>query len=792
MKSLSLATLALAMAPCAQAGTHAWTGAGANKLWTTSANWTGGAPTNNEPAPVVLIFPGNVVSTNNISNLVIDSLRFTNNNAVLHGTAGASLVFRGAGGTNLFGGGFGFDITNTIAPTLPVTLNGSNYFLVIQNVSIQSVISGSGSVTLDGHGTLGYFGTQPNIYTGKTIINSGRLMLGKTPGVNALAGPLIVGDDDFSDYDESVQLAASEQIPSSVKITFRPRGYLFMAGFNETVGEVSFSAAYVDTQGGLLTLSTNVLVSDDYPAASMILGRLSLGGAVRTIDATNTGALIIDAQVSDGPSTSGFIKTGAGYLRLGGTNIYTGPTILSNGTLIVAAAQALGSTSGGTIIASNGRLEVFEMTDVGAEPLTIAGKLEAGGTNSWAGNIVLQNGGTIGSGNGYRLTLSGSISGSASLVKNGGGVVTLAGGTPNTYTGPTIVNDGMLVLHKSGTIAVPGPLFIGDASGNPNSDIVRYFQPNQIADAAAVTIGSSGLLDLNNQSDTIGSLAGKGNVSLGLAGLTTGTDNSSTSFDGNLTGSVLVKNGAGTFSLNGSNTVSVSTTVTAGKLVVNRVLSGLLNLNGGSSLGGTGSVGQVNATLGKVGPGNSIGQLNTGSLNFNSSSSLEIELGGTVPGAGYDQLKVVGTVALNSAALSVKMNFAGAIGNKFTIIDNDGADAVSGTFNGLGEGALLNAGAAQFQISYKGGAGSNDVVLTQISVGAPTFGGISKEANGQMKLTGTGAPGATYTVQANTNLNTTNWIDLSSIVAEPQTGALSFTDQDAPNHPMRFYRFRAN
>ena len=50
-------------------------------------------------------------------------------------------------------------------------------------------------------------------------------------------------------------------------------------------------------------------------------------------------------------------------------------------------------------------------------------------------------------------------------------------------------------------------------------------------------------------------------------------------------------------------------------------------------------------------------------------------------------------------------------GNVFTIIANDGADAVVGTFAGLAEGATITLNGVTLVISYVGGTG-NDVVLT--------------------------------------------------------------------------------
>lgn len=50
------------------------------------------------------------------------------------------------------------------------------------------------------------------------------------------------------------------------------------------------------------------------------------------------------------------------------------------------------------------------------------------------------------------------------------------------------------------------------------------------------------------------------------------------------------------------------------------------------------------------------------------------------------------------------------MGSSFLIINNDGADAVTGTFNGLAEGASLAFNGNFVTISYSGGDG-NDVVI---------------------------------------------------------------------------------
>jgi len=52
-------------------------------------------------------------------------------------------------------------------------------------------------------------------------------------------------------------------------------------------------------------------------------------------------------------------------------------------------------------------------------------------------------------------------------------------------------------------------------------------------------------------------------------------------------------------------------------------------------------------------------------------------------------------------------------GDQFTILNNDGTDAVTGHFSGLPEGATFTGGSQTFTISY-GGSDGNDVILSAV------------------------------------------------------------------------------
>jgi hypothetical protein len=200
-----------------------------------------------------------------------------------------------------------------------------------------------------------------------------------------------------------------------------------------------------------------------------------------------------------------------------------------------------------------------------------------------------------------------------------------------------------------------------------------------------------------------------------------------------LIGSAKVPNSEGATSADWGPAVSPTTTVSDDQSSTNYTVAtgetltvaatgkvGAVTVQSGGTIKGTGTAASVNVLAGgHVAPGNSPGCLNVGNTSFASGSFYDVDLGGTTPCSQYDQLKVTGTVDLGSATLNTTLygGFVPAAGNTFTIVDNDAADAVTGTFNGLAEGATFTASGVTYKISYVGGDG-NDVVITVQKVDA--------------------------------------------------------------------------
>ena len=189
----------------------------------------------------------------------------------------------------------------------------------------------------------------------------------------------------------------------------------------------------------------------------------------------------------------------------------------------------------------------------------------------------------------------------------------------------------------------------------------------------------------------------------------TGGNNLTTTFSGGITGAGgFIKQGTGNQILSGNSTYVGSTTVEAGTLSVNGSIVSAVTVKDGARLGGTGTIGNNTTALsgGTVAPGNSIGTMTVnGTFTLSGGSVYEVEANA----AGQsDKVVVNGTVNLTGATLRVLAqdgNYNPS--TDYLIIDNDGADTVTGTFASVTTTlAFLTP-----TVLYTAGDG-NDVVLT--------------------------------------------------------------------------------
>jgi autotransporter-associated beta strand protein len=180
--------------------------------------------------------------------------------------------------------------------------------------------------------------------------------------------------------------------------------------------------------------------------------------------------------------------------------------------------------------------------------------------------------------------------------------------------------------------------------------------------------------------------------------------------------------GAGALTLKAGNTYSGGTTIDSGTLLANNTTgsatgTGAVIVNSGGTLGGTGSTGAVTVNAGgTLAPGASIGTLKTGNISLVSgltNAVMAIDLN-VSPAA--DLLDVTGTVNLGSSTLLLSLTGSLVSPLTFLIVNNDLADAVSGTFasiTGLPSGYTASVDYAYAGTDALGRTGSgNDVAVT--------------------------------------------------------------------------------
>jgi fibronectin-binding autotransporter adhesin len=599
-------------------------------------------------------------------------------------------------------------------------------------LSVNGVISGPGGFIKTGPGALWMEGSAANTHTGTNRVHAGTLLLSRTAGTPTMAGPLVIGDDVGALEADVVEWASDHQLPANTKVTVRGTGLLKIAQQAQALGGLTLAAsAQVEVNGvGVLTLPALVTSLDEgyvsagngnaYTSRISGTGRVLLAGPT-TFDTHWVQG--IDVEVSGGANAH-LTKIGAGSLILDRSNSFGGLTIIKDGDLSAAHSRALGATAAGTIVTNSGSLGMA-YASITNESLTLAGdnendrgaSLTSATMVTWAGPITLVTDSVIKSqtynGPGS-LRIQGVISGGGKLIKAGTDSLELAGNAANTYHNETIVQNGRLILNKTGGVAIRGALTIGDGTGADLSDEVFLLQDAQINDSAVVKVLKPGMLNLNSHYETIGSLEGDGTVSTLLGTLTTGGNGFTTTFHGIIGGigfTTLIKEGTGTMSLTGDNAYTGKTLVNEGRLIVHGQITGAAIVAPAATLGGYGSVGIV-TNEGIVNPGLGTGKLTAKTVTFRPGSTLKVELNGTTAGLNYDQLSVTGAVNLVGASLDATLSFNAGASDEFRILDNDGNDAIAGTFNFLPQNSTFQLNGQLFRISYTGGDG-NDVVLSR-------------------------------------------------------------------------------
>jgi autotransporter-associated beta strand protein len=499
---------------------HTWTGAVDNN-WSTPGNWAGGAPASNEVGGTHVVFnTTDATVIQNIANLTVDSIAFNAGSQVTltlqqnlklrgAGTAGAAAIKDNVGGNAIAGVG---DLVLTGASAAAVDVAAAAGTLTI---AADVVGDSTAGVIKAGAGTLRLQGA--NGYTGGTTVRHGTLMLSGAGGANKTLGPgeLVLGDNAGAWGSAVVRLsAAGGQIPDGVNVRVNSDGRLDTNGWDETVHILTMTGGHVQTHAaGSLTL-TGDLYTYASSSIALIEGKLTLAGAAPKLTVAD-GAAPVDLEVMGVlGGANGFVKEGAGSLRLSGlaSNTLAGEVRVATGR--VELAKTSGVAIAGRLTVGDGGLDPDTVVLLGDEQIADAAlvEVESHGTLDLNGNAervaAVTASGDVGLGSGGELTVGGVDT--ASLI---GGDVT-GSGTLRLTGGGILYADSDLNLPNVAVVA-SGPESVAYFQGGHNR-----FASITVADRARLHLMTYGGFGLSSATRTAAlSVTGGATLDVGLAAL---------------------------------------------------------------------------------------------------------------------------------------------------------------------------------------------------------------------------------------------------------------------------------
>ena len=534
--------------------------------WSEASKWSNNLTSSAAPLPAgqtdyVFNFdkPGNYSLVNDLhEDLVVNQLNFTGPTVKIEGK---SLALTANGTANPP------RITQSAAAVaqvaVPIKLAGNltvDVALRDGQVMLPGLISGTGSLIKNGAGSLRVDNVK-NTFSGGTTINRGGLcMFVANDGLGS--GPITLNDDG---------VLALEHVNGTTP--------LILNG-----GEINANNGFGDSWSGTITLNGNTRITSY--ADFMLSAAMSGPGGFNQVGCYG-----------------GFGLVNAGQVTLSGTNTYTGPTIVTRGTLRILKAASL--YHGDSAQWTPAKITVATTATL---RLCVGGPAEFSGEQTAA---LLKNLTTAINHNGLMersvicldttnakepVTVSADISnskgpgGGAFLLKKcGTGTLLLSG--KNSYTGQTILEGGTLNVASlnsyangkpSSNLGAPTDIETGEivvGSGETPCALV-YTGSGETSDRVMNLAGKnftvtfdqsgSGLLKLTSSFVLSGHSANK---IIALRGDTAGSGelagNLANPFDRSDKASTAVtKSGSGTWTLSGTNSYTGPTTVTAGTLAL--------------------------------------------------------------------------------------------------------------------------------------------------------------------------------------------------------------------------------
>lgn len=620
------------------------------------------------------------------------------------------------GSHNLTLGGDGIDI-GLIAGAATIDTSGQVILGADQTwtnhslnpLTVASQITGTARLTVAGAGSV--LLTGDNTYSGGTEIAGGTLQVGNGGTTGSLQGNLINNGGRLT-FNRSSSLSYGGGISGNGGLRKIGAGILTLTGANTYSGGT-------DINGGAIAVSTSTaLGSGDVAPAG---GRLQISSGITLTTGgfwpggrTNSPSSSPDTCAFENLSGNNTITGSVNFASVGGSHV----NILSTaGTLTFNGAFGVVNVTGNRYFHFTGA------GDIAARGVIANGNAIVGVVKGGSGTLTLTGANTYTGGtaiNAGRL-----FSNSSGM--NGGGIF-IASGATLTFTGhnqtnsSTLTGAGAIVNDTPNTIVFTGNHsgFNGTFSHTAGGNNTQFNSASSGSPNAAYQITAGELIFAANGDYTVkmGSLASTGgnirggNAATGTTTLEIGNLGTDTSIAGNLNNGgtkilSLRKVGGGSLTLLGTNNLSGATTVVGGSLIVNGSDTATpITVANGASLRGSGSVGAVIVQAGGIlAPGTSIGPLNTGTTTIHGTLAIEV-----ANSENADRLNASGSVDLTGPlVITAPAGLPG--GTAFTIINKTSLGPVNGTFSGLPQDSLFDAGGNTWVISYSGGDG-NDVVIT--------------------------------------------------------------------------------
>jgi fibronectin-binding autotransporter adhesin len=368
---------------------------------------------------------------------------------------------------------------------------------VAANGSIQGGINGSGSATLASltfngagnlYGSLGGLTTSPapiDVSGAVTTAGSGTVTIYSTlPSSFGVYHFLQFGSLPSPEGVTAFQLGSPSrsltlQIDGNyLDVNYSPTGnFPVWTGANST----AFSGGNnwkVNSQSGSVTdfiPGDAVVFNDTAPGTTTV----DTSGADVSPGSTtfNNSALSYTLQGSNAISgTGGLTKSGTGLLTITNVNTFTGAVSINGGTLAAGSSSALGA--GATLALGSGATLEFTAAASGSSS---RGML----LNSGSATVAVDNAGVS-------LSLSGSMTGSAPLLKTGPGGLTLGGPSGSTYNGTITVSQGTLAIATATALGSTTNITLGDANTGASNPAISFGPANVSIGALTVAANVTG------------------------------------------------------------------------------------------------------------------------------------------------------------------------------------------------------------------------------------------------------------------------------------------------------------